>query len=159
MRQDQPPWSDYSSDGASERYRCPGCGGMIGGQWHGGGATPSTEGVHVGAESLGLQPGNTRYRYAVAFGMEDPLPLLEWVLMPAVAGGGLCMMALATMFVVDRHRMHRNRSSLRQTRQPRRHQGERALVRNRTVTCSNTRSFIAGCLCRAGLWWVQYWQS
>ena len=44
VREDQPPWYDYPVEGASERYRCPGCGGTVGGQWHGGDATPGTEG-------------------------------------------------------------------------------------------------------------------
>ena len=39
----------------------------------------------------------------------EPLSVLEWVLLLAVGGCALCMLALATMFVVDRHRARRNR--------------------------------------------------
>jgi len=44
VRQDHPPWTEYPIDHASERYRCPGCGGVVSGQWRGGGTTPWTEG-------------------------------------------------------------------------------------------------------------------
>jgi hypothetical protein len=44
VREDQPPWSDYPVEATSERCRCPGCGGMVSSQWHGGNATPGTEG-------------------------------------------------------------------------------------------------------------------
>jgi hypothetical protein len=38
-------------------------------------------------------------------------PVLEWVLLLAVGASALCMLALATMLVVGRYRMHRNRKT------------------------------------------------
>ena len=35
--------------------------------------------------------------------------VLEWILLLAVGGSGLCMLALVTMLIVDRYRMHRKR--------------------------------------------------
>jgi hypothetical protein len=34
---------------------------------------------------------------------------LEWVLLLALGGSGLCMLGLVTMLIVAKYRMHRNR--------------------------------------------------
>ena len=39
----------------------------------------------------------------------EPLSLLEWVLLLAVGASGLCMLAFATVLIVDRYRVHLKR--------------------------------------------------
>ncbi len=34
VREDRLPWRDHPIDSSTERYRCPGCGGVVVGQWH-----------------------------------------------------------------------------------------------------------------------------
>jgi len=38
-------------------------------------------------------------------------PVLEWVLLLAMGASGLCILALVTILVVGRYRMHRNRKT------------------------------------------------